>query len=107
LQVGVVLVVTVREDEQLQVLQELTLLDVVFKLIEDGQVRSCELFESRHNRKTSLSLDKALVLERFELSFVEEGHATVARSLVEEVEVGVVFGVMLFLLRDSCLASFG
>jgi hypothetical protein len=99
--------VTVREDEQLQVLKELTLGDVVFKLIEDRQVRSCELLESRHNRKTSLSLDKALVLERFELSFVEEGHATVARSLVEEVKVGVILGIMLLLLRDSCLALFG
>jgi len=107
LEVIIVLVVTVREDKQLKVLQESALGLVVRKLFEYRQLRFGELSEGWHDREPSLSLDKALVLERFELGLVEEGHAAVTRSLVEEIEVGVVLRVVFFLLRDGRLALSG
>ena len=91
------------EDEQLEVLEELVLGLIVSDLFIDGQIRSSEFFKSWHNRKVTLSLSKPLILERFELCLIEEGHATETRSLVEEVKVGIVLRVV-FLLLAACIS---
>lgn len=94
----------VRENEQLQVLQEFALGHVISDFFINRKVRSCELFKGRHNRKVTLSFGKPLVLERFELGLVEECHAAETRSLVKEVEVCVVLRVVFLLFAAGSLA---